>query len=57
MGKPPTVFCLLTSVGETDSDSGVTLTGVKQATWGNLLKKFGSSLQLVKQIDFKKNIS
>ena len=31
-----------------DSDSGVTRTKKKQATWGNPLQNFGCSLQLVK---------
>ena len=54
MGEPLAIFWLLTSVGETDSDSGLTWRGGKQATWGNPLQDFGSLLQLVKLIDYKK---
>ena len=47
------MFWLLTSVGETDSDSGVTWIE-KKATWGNPLQDFGSSLQLAKLIKYNK---
>ena len=48
VGKPLAKLSLLTSVGETDSDYGVTWTEKKQATWGNTLQYFGCLLQLVK---------
>ena len=56
MGEPLAKFWFLTSVGGNGSDSGVTCTGQKQATWGNPSQDFGSSLQLVKLIEYK-NIS
>ena len=55
MGEPLEKFRLLISVGETGSDYVITWTWEKQATWGNPLKHFGSSLQLVKLIEYKKN--
>ena len=54
MEEPLAKFWLLTSVGETDFDSGVTWKGKKQDTWGNPLQDFGSLLQLVKLIEYKK---
>ena len=47
VGEPLTKFWLLTSVGENDSDSGVTWTK-KKAPRGNPLQDFGCLLQLVK---------
>ena len=50
VGEPLEMFWLLTSFDETESDSGVTWTK-KTSYMGELLARFGSSLQLVKLID------